>query len=180
MRSTFVLALALALAGCGGTPAPTAAPRTGMAPQAASKAGIVRAFTAQAQAAMTRMDRDHDGTLARDEVDAHLSGAFDNIDTNADGKLTLKEMVASQATPEMVDYIHGELLAHFAEADADHDKRLDAKEFAWARENPIFYSSKLADGDFAAADRNHDGRLTASEFEDVCAATSLAPAARRA
>lgn len=165
--------LVLALAGCGVHAAPAATLRPVARPQAAAKSGIVKAFVATAQAAIARMDRDGDGRLARTEVDEHLSGAFDQIDADVDGQLTLREMVAHAAPPEMVDYIHGELLAHFKEADRNQDARLDAAEFAWARENPIFYSSKIKAADFAKADRNRDGRLTASEFEDVCAATSL-------
>jgi Ca2+-binding EF-hand superfamily protein len=173
MRQLLPALLVLTLAGCGAPGAPIAALRAGAAPQAQAKAAIVAAFRATARRAIARMDRDGDGRLARTEVDEHLSGAFDQIDANADGWLTLTEMTAHAATPEMVAYIQAELLAHFQEADRNQDARLDVAEFDWVRENQIFYSSKLKAADFPAADRNRDGKLTASEFENQAALTSL-------
>ncbi len=87
-------------------------------------------------------DTDKDGTLDKAEVDAAAGAAFEKLDKDKDGSLTLKEVG------------HHLSKADFAAAETDQDRTLTKAEFLG-----------VADKAFTAADTDHDGTVDAKEFK---------------
>jgi Ca2+-binding EF-hand superfamily protein len=88
-----------------------------------------------------QFDIDHDGTVDLAEAKKAASDLFDRLDTNKDGKLSIKEL-------------HGRLRGRdFAAADADHDKTVTKDEYL-----------AVVERRFKAADKDHDGTLSSWEF----------------
>ena len=98
----------------------------------------------ETRAAFDRIDRDRDGAISLAELDAARLEAFQQIDTNGDGRLTRTEIVVARGEAAA---------ARFAELDKDKDGSVNRREFL-----------EGGRAEFRAADANSDGKLSFEEF----------------
>ncbi|MCR6625885.1 MAG: calcium-dependent protein kinase 21 [Pseudoxanthomonas sp.] len=92
-------------------------------------------FAATAQVTATgeylaRMDTDGDGRVSLAEYQAWMSYAFDGMDRNRDGVLSVDELPGGRGKPITRDTHLAQLAARFERQDADGDGFLSAKELA--------------------------------------------------
>jgi Ca2+-binding EF-hand superfamily protein len=106
-----------------------------------------------AQIRFQAMDTDHDGVITRAEWRGS-DEAFRQQDTNHDGVLSGAEVARTPAA-EGRGRQRADLLAQFARADRDGDRRLRRNEWT------------LDLGSFEQADANGDGMVTRAEFLDA-------------
>lgn len=92
-------------------------------------------------ASVTVLDSDNDNTLDISEIGKAASDAFDNIDSDGDGKIDLR------ASGKRL------LKKEFKKADADKDEQLDKNEYF-----------ATADSLLRTADKDKDGVLNEEEF----------------
>lgn len=95
-----------------------------------------------------RFDRDHDGKVTQEEIDAVRDDKFKEFDRNGGGELTLDEFQGlwlEMARPRMVD--------HFQHLDADGDGKVTRDEY----DRPFAFMVTLLD-------RNDDGVVTMKEL----------------
>src|SRR5690606_30134690 len=107
------------------------------------------------------LDRDGDGLIAREEMDAARTAAFERLDADRDGALSVREFGARNppsgdpiVPPELQG--RGAPDPRFVQLDANGAGRVTLDEY-------------LADGHdrFARADRDGDGRLSRAEFDGL-------------
>jgi Ca2+-binding EF-hand superfamily protein len=98
----------------------------------------------QLRASFERIDKDRNGSISLNELDAARLEAFQQMDTNGDGRLSRAEIVAARGDAAA---------ARFTEIDLNKDSFVSRPEF-------------LAAGRaiFRAADADTDGKLTFEEF----------------
>ncbi|MBL8257578.1 Ca2+-binding EF-hand superfamily protein [Pseudoxanthomonas japonensis] len=92
-------------------------------------------LTAQAQVHATgeylaRMDTDRDGRVSLAEYQAWMSYAFDGMDRNRDGVLSVDELPGGRGKPITRDAHLAQLAARFKRQDVDGDGFLSEKELA--------------------------------------------------
>lgn len=106
------------------------------------------------------MDRNADGVITPDEMDAARTDAFNQLDTDGDGVVVMEEaqvaFARSPETPRETVQIDPEVERRFAMLDDDGDGRVTAEEFIAAGRDR-----------FEAADTDDDGRLSPDEFAAV-------------
>lgn len=111
----------------------------------ATLAGLCAAAPVIAEAKtspVAQFDTDHDGTVDLAEAKKAAGAAFDRLDADKDGTLTLKEL-------------HGRLSRKdFAAGDPDHDKTLSKDEYL-----------TIVERRFKAADPDNDGTISEAEFD---------------
>ena len=106
------------------------------------------------------LDRNGDGVITRDEMDAARQAAFERLDANRDGVLDEDEFAARNPDPESIAPPELESRRkrdpRFVQLDRNGDGRISLDEY-------------LADGHdrFQRADRNRDGKLTRAEFDGL-------------
>src|SRR5689334_16730609 len=100
-------------------------------------------------------DKDHDGTLDKNEAKAmpRVSKHFDEIDADKDGTISMDEMKASME--HMRKAMHEKGKAAFKEADKDNDGTLDKEE---AKAMPRVSKN------FDAIDTDKDGTVSPDEI----------------
>jgi len=79
---------------------------------------------------LSRMDADHDGRVSLVEYQDWLSYAFDAMDRNRDGVLSLAEQPGGRGSPITREQHRARLAEAFRRQDANHDGFLAAKELA--------------------------------------------------
>ena len=92
-------------------------------------------FAATAQVTATgeylaRMDTDGDGRVSLAEYQAWMSYAFDGMDRNRDGVLSVDELPGGRGKPITREAHLAQLAARFTRQDADGDGFLSAMELA--------------------------------------------------
>lgn len=92
-------------------------------------------FAAMAQVTATgeylaRMDTDGDGRVSLGEYQAWMSYAFDGMDRNRDGVLSVDELPGGRGKPITRDAHLAQLAARFKRQDVDGDGFLSEKELA--------------------------------------------------
>jgi Ca2+-binding EF-hand superfamily protein len=103
-------------------------------------------------------DKDHDGTLDREEAKAVCKMDFDKMDTDHDGTLTKDEFKAcGRKQHNEHDALHEKRSKQFAAADTDNDGTLTKDE---ARKLPRVYKN------FDAIDVDHDGTVDRDEVHN--------------
>lgn len=104
-------------------------------------------------------DKDHDGTLDREEAKAVCKMDFDKMDTDHDGTLTKEEFTACgrKIHGKHADAVHEKHSREFAAADKNHDGTLTKEE---ARKLPRVYKN------FDAIDVDHDGTVDRDEVHN--------------
>jgi Ca2+-binding EF-hand superfamily protein len=103
-------------------------------------------------------DKDHDGTLDREEAKAVCKMDFDKMDIDHDGTLTKDEFKAcGRKQHNERDALHEKRSKQFAAADTDHDGTLTKEE---ARKLPRVYKN------FDAIDVDHDGTVSRDEVHN--------------
>ena len=90
---------------------------------------------AQAQVTATgdylaRMDTDRDGRVSLAEYQAWMSYAFEGMDRNRDGVLSVDELPGGRGKPITREAHLGQLAERFRRQDVDRDGFLSAKELA--------------------------------------------------
>jgi hypothetical protein len=79
---------------------------------------------------LARMDTDRDGRVSLAEYQAWMSYAFDGMDRNRDGVLSVDELPGGRGKPITRDAHLAQLAARFKRQDADGDGFLSEKELA--------------------------------------------------
>jgi hypothetical protein len=79
---------------------------------------------------LARMDTDHDGHVSLAEYQAWMSYAFDGMDRNRDGVLSVEELPGGRGKPITRVAHLAQLADRFKRQDADGDGFLSAKELA--------------------------------------------------
>lgn len=79
---------------------------------------------------LARMDTDGDGKVSLAEYLDWMGYAFDRMDRNRDGVLTLDELPGRKGVAMTRDAHRAQLTERFHKQDANHDGFLDAKELA--------------------------------------------------
>jgi Ca2+-binding EF-hand superfamily protein len=79
---------------------------------------------------LSRMDADHDGRISLAEYQDWLSYAFDAMDRNHDGTLAVDELPGGKGKPVTRAEYRARLAATFNKQDANRDGSLDARELA--------------------------------------------------
>ena len=79
---------------------------------------------------LARMDTDRDGRVSLAEYQAWMSYAFDGMDRNRDGMLSVDELPGGRGKPITREAHLAQLAARFTRQDADGDGFLSAKELA--------------------------------------------------
>lgn len=102
------------------------------------------AIDPQIRAAFDRIDTNRDGFVTLAELDAARLAAFQQMDANGDGRLTRDEIVAARGEAAA---------ARFGELDKDRDGFVTRREYLEAGR-----------AEFRAADGNSDGKLSFEEF----------------
>ena len=102
----------------------------------------------QMLANFTRIDRDGDGVISRDELRTVQAARWQQIDRNGDGYLTLDDFPRAAAGRAKTQ------LAEIGYLDANGDRRISKNEFLDG-EPPVFRN----------ADQNRDGAVSRSELE---------------
>ncbi|MGH8744643.1 MAG: EF-hand domain-containing protein [Burkholderiales bacterium] len=104
-----------------------------------------------------KADKDHDGTLTKDEAKAmpHVAEHFDEIDTDKDGTVSMDEIRAFAKAHHKDAHQRGE--EQFKKADKDHDGTLTKDE---AKAMPNVYKN------FDAIDTDKDGTVTLEEIHN--------------
>ncbi len=105
--------------------------------------------------AFQQADKDHDGTLDREEAKAmpRVEKNFDAIDKDKDGTVSLAEIHAFMKVEKQA--MHDKAAAAFKSADKDHDGTLDKEE---AKAMPRVAKN------FDKIDANKDGKVTLDEI----------------
>jgi len=104
-----------------------------------------------------KADKDHDGTLTKDEAKAmpHVYKNFDAIDTDKDGTVSMDEIRAYWKSNKKSRHERGK--EQFEKADKDHDGTLTKDE---AKAMPHVYQN------FEAIDTDKDGTVTLEEIHN--------------
>lgn len=131
-----------------GSASPAPSGRTGGAPPPPDSTGPARRVDA-AQAAFARIDRNGDGVITGDELDAARRAAFKRLDTSRDGRLTAAEILIVRGRGSE---------KRFLQMDTNRDGTVTLAEFLAAGRALL-----------KRADRNGDGRLTLAEFRRAAA-----------
>ena len=110
-------------------------PRAGLRPCAAGLLVLAGMGVAGAQVERTgdylsRMDRDGDGRVSRDEYLAWMGYAFEKMDRDGDGVLSAAELPGGKGKPVSLAEHRRRLAERFARQDANRDGYLDARELA--------------------------------------------------
>jgi len=79
---------------------------------------------------LARMDTDRDGRVSLAEYQVWMSYAFDGMDRNRDGVLSVDELPGGRGKPISRDAHLAQLAARFRRQDADGDGFLSEKELA--------------------------------------------------
>ncbi|WP_213605169.1 EF-hand domain-containing protein [Pseudoxanthomonas japonensis] len=79
---------------------------------------------------LARMDTDGDGRVSLAEYQAWMSYAFDGMDRNRDGVLSVDELPGGRGKPITREAHLAQLAARFKRQDVDGDGFLSAKELA--------------------------------------------------
>ena len=117
-------------------PAPLATSRPGpLGPGLLFCAGLLLAGGVPAQVERTgdylaRMDNDRDGRVSLAEYQAWMSYAFDGMDRNRDGVLSVDELPGGRGKPITREAHLAQLAERFRRQDVDRDGFLSAKELA--------------------------------------------------
>ncbi len=104
-----------------------------------------------------KADKDHDGTLTKDEAKAmsHVYKNFDAMDTDKDGTVSMDEIRAFGKSHKVDAHERGK--EQFMKADKDHDGTLTKDE---AKAMPHVYKN------FDAIDTDKDGTVTLEEIHN--------------
>jgi len=96
-----------------------------------------------------------------------LRGAFERMDTNQDGVLSLEEMLAGVAHAGL-DGDMSSMKEVYRRIDTDHSGQVDYTEFvAGAMDQRFFRQQELCQEAFDVFDQNHDGDITVDELREV-------------
>ncbi len=110
-------------------------PRAWLRPCAAGLLVLAGMGVASAQVERTgdylsRMDRDGDGRVSRDEYLAWMGYAFEQMDRDGDGVLSSAELPGGKGKPVSLEQHRQRLVERFVRQDANKDGYLDARELA--------------------------------------------------
>lgn len=79
---------------------------------------------------LARMDSDQDGRVSLVEYQDWMSYAFDGMDRNADGTLSIDELPGGRGRPVSRTEYRARIADTFNRQDANHNGTLDARELA--------------------------------------------------
>ncbi|MGB7480195.1 MAG: EF-hand domain-containing protein [Burkholderiaceae bacterium] len=156
------------------TPAPAAAP-TAPAAKPMSPADRQARMERHFDAYFSKLDKDGDGAISREEAagDKRLAKDFDGIDANHDGKLQKSELQAHrEALRKARQQRHAEYAAKLKAADTDGDGAISKAEAQAAGLNGLVQH-------FDQLDANHDGKIDQNEMRAAAKARHQAMRAGR-
>lgn len=123
--------------------------RTGLVPGALVLAMVViGAGGAAADSPLERIDRDGDGYISREEIEAYRGGRFETWDLNRDGVVSRDEM--NQRIRERIEEKVGR---RFQQLDANGNGRIERNEYSGQK-----------GWSFEDLDRDGDGRVSPDEL----------------